>query len=256
MWRLKAYTYKASKKELLADMPSKGTSHVPLGSSSYYSSSEEEVTEEPYVEPAWATPATATPAAAFSKAAATAPPPTLAPASADAPAPSAPPPSVRGQLTCQFCWQKSWGGLSGLQQHQRSSNRCRYYQEQATKEATSDQWDRGDRKPGDGRGAPEPVPEPAPKERPAGRERKDTGKTEVIPDSSPSPLRGKERRRKAKDKKRSDKKQTKRPRRHPTPDIRRKRGRRTPSPSPDAGATGKRVRLERQDQNTYVLRLT
>ena len=153
------------------------------------------------------------------------------------------------ELTCQFCWHRSWGGLSGLQAHQRSSRRCRYYQRCASQGLTLDNWNKDDEWPdwgedwseGEGAqpadGAP-PTHEPAVDLDPAPH-----GGAAKSPDSMPA--------RRPKEKKRKERKKEKKPTRNTTPEISRKRG--TRSPSPDGG--GKRLLVERRDANTIILRL-
>ena len=215
-------------------MADEGRLCVSLGSSaSYYSSSEEEAIAEPE-------PARAATSAVFSKARAAAPP--AAAAAAPMAPTAAPDPAAAAaggwysRLTCEYCGQRCWGGRSGLEQHQRSSGRCRWYQREAQKALLP------------------PEPKAAePKE------------VEDVVEASPSPPAAKEKRihrpkakkdRDAKGKKADKgKKKEKKARRDPTPQVRRKRGRRTPSPSPDEGMAGKQLRFERRDANTFIVRV-
>ena len=223
-------------------MPNGGYGHVAMGSSA--NSSEEEVVEEPYVDP----PVSATPAASGE---ATAPVPP-APAAEVAQAAGAPEPVARGQITCQFCWHNSWGGLSALQRHQQTSQRCRYFQECAAQGLTLDNWTKDDEWPDwpewqEESEAPEEV---LAHDKGRAEDRSTRSKAEALPDASP----GKDKqRRKAKDKKHEGDKKERKTRRKPTPEVRRKRRRHTPSPSPDGG--GKQLRCERIDANTVILRL-
>ena len=227
-------------------MPNGGYDHVAMGSSA--NSSEEEVVEEPYVDP----PVSATPAAPWE---ATAPVPP-APAAEAAQAAGAPEPVARGQITCQFCWHNSWGGLSALQRHQQTSQRCRYFQECAAQGLTLDNWTKDDEWPDwperqEESEAPEEV---LAHDKGRAEDRSTRSKAEALPDASPAPLPGKDKqRRKAKDKKHEGDKKERKTRRKPTPEVRRKRRRGTPSPSPDGG--GKQLRCERIDANTVILRL-
>ena len=220
-------------------MPNGGYDHVAMGSSA--NSSEEEVVEEPYVDP----PVSATPAASGE-----------ARHRSGGGGCAAPEPVARAPITCQFCWHNSWGGLSALQRHQQTSQRCRYFQDCAALGLTLDNWTKDDEWPDwpEWQEESEAPVEVLAHDKGRAENRSTRSKAEALPDASPAPLPGKDKpRRKAKDKKHGGDKKERKTRREPTPEVRRKRRRGTPSPSPDGG--GKQLRCERIDANTVILRL-
>ena len=176
---------------------------------------------------------------AFSKAPAARPPTTVASAPVGPGSAPAAPAADTARLVCPFCWQRTWGGHSGLQQHQRASGRCRYYQRQAQREAL-------------GESARLPAGH-------GGTEHRDMVPAERV-ESSPSPPPKKEPRtdKKAKKEKRRGKDKgdkRKKPRRSPTPVVKRRASRRDPSPDHGGGAASKKLRVERFDANTFILRM-